>query len=216
MTTLTKVNKALEFATKAHEGQKRKVSGLPYIVHPTAVANTVKNMFDIYNGKGFEIGGELVFQSSPQKDIEAVICAAYLHDVVEDCGIPIDTIEEEFGTEIAKLVYELTELTSEINDTIVAQLRRHEKWLLNKTKIKNMSEGAAIVKLADRLDNCSIFVDGAIGWAEKYYDETVELVSILHGKYGGFGRSFIINHLAKEIRAKLCEFNVRLEKEGGI
>lgn len=71
-----KVKKAREFAIKAHEGQKRKFTFAPYIVHPASVAQKVL--------------------MSPYAD-ENMVCAAWLHDIVEDCaGYTIGTIRREF------------------------------------------------------------------------------------------------------------------------
>lgn len=194
-------NDALIFATNAHNGQTRKVSGLPYIVHPVAVAETVREVFNLHGDSG-------IFNHQ-QMDIEYAVAAAYLHDTIEDCNVLISEIETLFGAQIATLVYELTELTSEINPELVAKMKRQEKWLLNKTKIKNMSFYSAVIKLADRLDNSSIFVEGALSWAEKYYGETQELLQILTTKYRG---SRVIDDLANRIRAKLVVFETRLKE----
>ena len=72
---------ALEFAAKAHEGQKRK-NGVPYIVHPVSVA--------------FEL-----LRSGAD---ERLVCAGLLHDTMEDAGVDSAELEELFGREIAELV----------------------------------------------------------------------------------------------------------------
>lgn len=76
------LEKAIAFATKAHAGQYRKGTKIPYIVHPMEVAAIVAGMTD---------------------DIE-VICAAVLHDVMEDCDVSYRCLEQEFGNKIAVLV----------------------------------------------------------------------------------------------------------------
>lgn len=76
------LEKAIAFATKAHAGQYRKGTKIPYIVHPMEVAAIVAGMTD---------------------DIE-VICAAVLHDVMEDCEVSYRCLEQEFGNKIAVLV----------------------------------------------------------------------------------------------------------------
>ena len=75
------VEDAYDFAAKAHEGQMRK-SGEPYLEHPLQVALTL---------------AELQFDASS-------LAAALLHDVPENCDIPISEIEAGFGPEISKLV----------------------------------------------------------------------------------------------------------------
>lgn len=82
------INKAIEFATKAHEGQFRKGSSRPYIVHPMEVADIVSSM---------------------TKD-EEVISAAYLHDTIEDCaGITEEVLAEEFSPRVAWMVAQESE-----------------------------------------------------------------------------------------------------------
>src|SRR5690625_4799448 len=78
---------AKSFAEKAHMGQKRKISNVPYITHPIRVAERLESA---------EFSDEL-------------ICAAYLHDVVEDTDYEIKDIEENFGDRVAHLVAAHTE-----------------------------------------------------------------------------------------------------------
>ena len=78
---------ALEFARKAHGNQQRKYSEELYIEHPIRVAELVKTV-----------------DHTPE-----MICAAYLHDVVEDTGISLQDIERRFGLKITGLVKELTD-----------------------------------------------------------------------------------------------------------
>lgn len=78
---------ALEFAEKAHAGQKRKNSDAAYITHPIRVAERLE-------ANGFS---------------EELICAGYLHDTVEDTLIEIEDIEGKFGPRVAELVAAHTE-----------------------------------------------------------------------------------------------------------
>src|SRR5690554_5996823 len=84
---------ALEFARKAHAEQFRKYSNEPYIVHPIRVAELVKTVSHSHD----------------------MVCAAYLHDVVEDTPVSIDEIHAEFGQGIGDLVDELTDEFLKIN-----------------------------------------------------------------------------------------------------
>ncbi|GAI47710.1 unnamed protein product, partial [marine sediment metagenome] len=81
------IEDAYNFAMKAHEGQVRK-SGEPYLEHPLQVALTLAEL---------------------QLDTGSLV-AALLHDVPENCGIPISEIEAKFGPEVAKLVDGTTKL----------------------------------------------------------------------------------------------------------
>ena len=77
------VEKAIAFATKAHEGQVRKGTRRPYIVHPLEV-------------------GEIV---SEMTDDEEVIAAAVLHDTIEDCEeVTEEMLRREFGERVASMV----------------------------------------------------------------------------------------------------------------
>ena len=80
---MSKVDDAMVFATKAHEGQFRKGTRRPYIVHPIEVADIVSGM---------------------TKD-EDVICAAVLHGTIEDCkGVTKDVLKLQFGERVADMV----------------------------------------------------------------------------------------------------------------
>lgn len=76
------IEKAKALAKRSHEGQTRKYDGQPYIIHPKAVAKTVE-----MNGGS-----------------DDMIAAAWLHDVHEDCGVSIETIEAETNASVAKMV----------------------------------------------------------------------------------------------------------------
>ena len=82
------IDKAMRFATKAHEGQVRKGTSRPYIVHPVEVGDIVSSM---------------------TKD-EEVISAAILHDTIEDCkGVTQNILAEEFSERVASLVAQESE-----------------------------------------------------------------------------------------------------------
>ena len=82
------VNRAIEFATKAHEGQLRKGTSRPYIVHPIEVGDIVSTM---------------------TRD-EEIISAAILHDTIEDCeGITKEILEEQFSERVANIVAQESE-----------------------------------------------------------------------------------------------------------
>ena len=78
---------ALRFAERAHRGQQRKGGDEPYILHPITVAT-------------------LLAASGAHEDL---ICAAYLHDVVEDAGVELEEIAGSFGDEVAAMVAAVTE-----------------------------------------------------------------------------------------------------------
>lgn len=128
-------NDAIEYAKKAHEGQTRKGSDVPYIEHPLEVADIVKTM----------------------TDDEAVWAAAVLHDTVEDTAISIEDIEREFGKRIADLVASDTEnKRSDLPAAETWKIRKQETIdHLNKTD--DVSE--KMIVLADKLSNIRQIAD---------------------------------------------------------
>ena len=85
------VVRAALFAARAHHraGQRRKYTLAPYIVHPEAVAALVCSV----------------------PHTEEQHAASWLHDVVEDCGVPLTLIREEFGEEVVRLVGDLMDVS---------------------------------------------------------------------------------------------------------
>ena len=124
---LSKIITAYEFAAKAHEGQFRS-SGQPYIIHPLAVAYIL-----------LELGMDT-----------DTICAAMLHDVVEDTPVTLDEVKKRFGQDVAMLVDGVTKLNQ------VPIFNKEEQQAENVRKmLLAMSQDirVIIIKLADRLHN---------------------------------------------------------------
>ena len=124
-----KIVRAFEYANKLHEGQFRQ-SGEAYISHPIAVAEIVA---------GLEL------------DTDA-ICAALLHDTVEDCSDKTDLsdIKKMFGDEVALLVDGLTKLVElQVEDKEEAHIENLRKMLLAMSKDVRV----IFIKLCDRLHN---------------------------------------------------------------
>ncbi len=134
---LATVEEAYNFARKAHEGQVR-LSGGPYLEHPLQVAMTLAEL---------------------QLDTSSLV-AALLHDVPENCGIPLADIESRFGPEVAKLVdgtTKLGKLTLQAQGEITRRgvtTREQQAENLRKMLVA-MAEDLRVVfiKLADRLHN---------------------------------------------------------------
>lgn len=122
----TITDKALNFATEAHKGQKRKFTDVDYIVHPIETAN-------------------ILWEATNHKISDDSIIAALLHDVVEDTSKTFEDIENNFGTPVKDLVFELTSVKKEI------KIMGKKYYLLN--KLNHMSNNAFSIKLADRLSN---------------------------------------------------------------
>ena len=122
-----KVLEAYEFGATFHEGQTRK-SGEPYITHPVAVAQELAEM---------------------HLDSEAV-CAAILHDVVEDTAATLEEIEARFGEEVALIVDGVSKLDQiQFRSRAEAQAESFRKMML--AMIEDIR--VILVKLSDRLHN---------------------------------------------------------------
>ena len=121
------IQRAYNYAVNHHGDQKRK-SGEPYIVHPVNVAYTIADL-------GLD---------------EKTICAALLHDVVEDTDATFEDIENEFGQEIAEMVDGVTKLKQIQYASIEEhQVENYRKMFLAMGKDIRV----IIIKLADRLHN---------------------------------------------------------------
>lgn len=129
------IEKAISCCITSHAGQFRK-SGEPYAIHPILVSSIVAHM-----------GGD-----------ESMIISAILHDVVEDTDCSTETVREEFGEEVAKLVEGLTKIvairedklaSSESNERLAASAMTFRKMLL--VSIEDVR--VLVVKLCDRLHN---------------------------------------------------------------
>jgi (p)ppGpp synthase/HD superfamily hydrolase len=128
--------KALEFATKAHEGQFRKGSGLPYITHPIAVA---------------EIALELKKTKDKWEwvDEDILYVGALLHDTVEDVDwVTLEMIKEEFGIQAYWIVQDLTKIEGE---NYLTAILRAKKYIYSR-----------LIKIADNTHNSSDLKEGTL------------------------------------------------------
>ena len=159
---LALVEKAYNFASEAHQGQMRK-SGEPYVEHPLQATLTLAGL---------------------QLDATA-LAAALLHDVPEDCGIPISEIEAKFGKEVAKLVDGTTKLgkLSRSGRSMAASELQVEN--LRKMLVA-MAEDLRVVfiKLADRLHNMSTLDALSAEKRHSIAQETIEIYAPLAHRLG--------------------------------
>lgn len=129
VTNKSMVKKAYEYAYQMHKGTTRK-TGEPYIMHPLRVANLVASW-------GFE---------------SDIICAALLHDTVEDCDTTLDDLSSMFNSNIANMVDAVTAIDKELKE--YANLSKEEVDHLSDIQLQEkMSESALFIKVADRIDN---------------------------------------------------------------
>src|SRR3989338_11253527 len=117
--------KALAFSAHKHLDQRRKAGqASPYINHPIGLANVLRNEGGIRD--------------------EAVICAALLHDTVEDTETSPEELQREFGLRICRIVLEATD---------DQRLHKQERKRLQIEHAPHLSRRAKLVKLADKICN---------------------------------------------------------------
>lgn len=107
-----------------------------------------------------------------------MLCAAYLHDVVEDTDVAIENIEERFGKKVAELVHELTDQYVKENYQHLNRSKRKENEVERQSKI---SRDAKTVKLADVIDNTRDIVENDRDFARRYVPEMEAMVEALYG-----------------------------------
>ena len=124
---LSVISEAYKFANEKHFGQKR-LTGEDYIIHPLNVAYILTRISADYE----------------------TLSAGLLHDVVEDCNVSIDEIEEKFGHNIAILVDGVTKINKlNLSGTTEALINNQRKIIVGLSDDVRVS----IIKLADRLNN---------------------------------------------------------------
>ncbi|WP_456373689.1 HD domain-containing protein [Thiolapillus sp.] len=147
------VKRAKTFATSAHQRieHKRKYSQQPYEVHLKSVANLVR-----------EVGGS-----------EQMIAAAWLHDTVEDTPATHRDIEENFGSQVATLVRELTDVSKPSDGN------RALRKAMDRDHLAGASAAAQTIKLADLIDNARDICKHDENFARVYLGEMAALLDVL-------------------------------------
>jgi (p)ppGpp synthase/HD superfamily hydrolase len=146
----TSIQMAFDFARQKHEGQMRKFKKAPYIEHPQEVVKILQQ----YTNN------------------ETIICAAYLHDVLEDTETSYQEIILSFNIQVANIVLELTSLKEKALEMGKAQYLT--------TKINHMSSEARLIKLADRFHNVSEIEKSPKDFSLKYAKETAFILQNVH------------------------------------
>ena len=145
--------RAIRFATVAHEGQLRKYTGEPYITHPIAVSEIVKTV----------------------TDDEEMIAAAILHDVIEDCFVSREQLRVDFGVVISTLVHQLSDISLSFHGNRALRKSMDRYWL------SCACDKAKTIKLADLIHNSSSILVADKDFAKVYMSEKRELLQVLRG-----------------------------------
>ncbi len=146
-----KIFKAWRLATMAHATQTRKYNGDRYIVHLAEVA-ALTNIFT-------------------DGDVDA-ICAAWLHDIVEDQGYPLSKINDDFGDTVALYVDFLTEKRPE-------GYNRKQRHILYNEQLGNAPEAVQCVKAADIISNVGSIAKNDPKFAVSYIPEKQATLNVL-------------------------------------
>lgn len=150
----TLLEKAQKWSARGHKGVNRKFSGLPYIVHPEAVAQIVS---EITNNTD-------------------VIAAAWLHDYVEDVpGASVLEIKRSFNSQIAMLVWEVSKVSTKESGN------REHRVALDRVHYSHGSKWAKAIKIADMIHNMPTMIRDNPKFAKTYIDEKTLLLEVIEG-----------------------------------
>lgn len=149
------LDKAIVLAADAHTGQRRKYDGLPYIVHPIEVMRIT---------------------ASASFVTEDMLCAAVLHDVVEDTWIDGWHVAQRISPSVAELVMELTD--KYVKDDY-PHMNRRDRKAAERTRLAGISPEAQTIKLADLISNTASIVGHDPNFAVVYLREKQALLDVM-------------------------------------
>jgi guanosine-3',5'-bis(diphosphate) 3'-pyrophosphohydrolase len=158
--------KALAFSAEKHTKQRRKdIDKTPYINHPISLANILAQRWVID---------------------ENVLCAAILHDTIEDTETTVEELQEHFGEKITSIVLEVTD------DKSLEKSVRKQKQVEHAASI---SHEAKLVKLADKIANITDIINTPpVDWSsdrkKEYFDWAKAVVDNLRGSHQGLEKDF--------------------------
>jgi len=158
--------KALSFSAEKHTKQRRKdIDKTPYINHPISLANILAQRWVID---------------------ENVLCAAILHDTIEDTETTVDELQEHFGEKITSIVLEVTD------DKSLEKSVRKQKQVEHAATI---SHEAKLVKLADKIANITDIIntppeDWSRDRKKEYFEWAKAVVDNLRGAHQGLEKDF--------------------------
>ena len=146
------IDEAKQLAGKAHEGQFRKYSGLPYLVHPVEVATIVQTV---------------------EGHTDEMIAAALLHDVVEDTEYSFEDIAEAVSPEVAELVRGLTEVSQPQDGNRAVRKAKDRDFLAQQ------SAEVQTIKYADIISNTQDIRANDPKFAKVYIEEMKLLLQVM-------------------------------------
>ena len=147
------IDEAKQLAGKAHEGQVRKYSNLPYIIHPVEVATIVQTV---------------------EGHTDEMIAAALLHDVVEDTDYTLENIAEEVSPKVAELVKGLTEVSKPEDGN------RKVRKAMDRDFLAKQTSEVQTIKYADIISNTQDIRANDPKFAEVYIEEMKLLLGVIN------------------------------------
>ncbi len=144
------VDKAIRFALEAHSGTERRGKGFPYIIHPLEAMSIVASI-----------------TNDPQ-----LLAAAVLHDTVEDTGVTVEQLRQEFGDRVAELVEAESDKFAE---GVSEEASWHQRKQAAIDHLRVAPRDAKIVALGDKLSNMRAI------WRD-YQQQGDALWSLFHAK----------------------------------
>lgn len=159
--------RAVAFAAEKHRNQRRKdADASPYINHPIALANVLSNEGAVVDA--------------------TVLCAAVLHDTIEDTETTADELKQLFGDKVTSIVLEVTD-----DKSLAKEIRKEEQV----RHAPHISTEAKLVKLADKICNLrDILASPPADWSAQrkrtYFDWAARVVAGLRGVHPGLEAVF--------------------------
>lgn len=144
--------RAAALAVRAHEGQKRKYNGRPYVTHPARVAGRVGLL---------------------PEATEEMVAAAYLHDVLEDTLVTKHEIELETNVQVGYYVDWMTNKSKGLN------LPRAERKAMDRKRLREAPFEIKQIKLIDRIDNLSEMTRAKDDFKKLYAEESILLAEAI-------------------------------------
>ena len=145
------IDRAAVYATQVHEGQERRYTHAPYFTHVAAVANALK-----------------------ARGLPAIaIAAGYLHDSMEDCGVTEADLIDRFGTGVAGLVIQVTDVSR------ASDGNREVRKELDRLHLRRATALGKSIKLADLADNTISIATHDPDFAIRYLAEKARLLLVL-------------------------------------
>lgn len=145
--------KAAQFSAECHKHQTRKYTNRPYIEHPIRVA------------------GKVAIQ---EWATEEYVAAAFLHDVIEDCGVTFAELDSKFGIYVASHVFALT------NPSKDSKEKRIIRKQMDRDHISKAPDDIKRIKLIDRIDNLREMGEADTDFLKLYLDETSLLLESIN------------------------------------